>query len=258
MVSDGKIFGIIPIYGLLIVTGIVIGIIGCCKEGKRKGLGNDVGLDLALWCVPLAVICSRLYYVAFKWADYKNNLLSILEIWHGGLAIYGGVIGGVIGGILYAKHRKTSFFTLSDIVAPFLILAQAIGRWGNFANGEAFGMEITNPSLQFFPIAVNVGGVWHMATFFYESVWDLTGFILLFLYGRKDRPRGTLSVLYLVWYGLGRSVIEGLRTDSLYIGGTGIRVSQALSILFVLLGCAHLLSRHIKAKRTAAQDTEQV
>ncbi|MBO2517824.1 MAG: prolipoprotein diacylglyceryl transferase, partial [Clostridiales bacterium] len=168
------------------------------------------------------------------------------------------VIGGIIGGLLYARHRKVNFFTLSDIVAPFLILAQAIGRWGNFANGEAYGYEVTDTALQFFPVAVHIDGIWHMATFFYESVWDLTGFILLFLYGRKERARGTLSVLYLVWYGLGRSVIEGLRTDSLYIGNTGIRVSQALSILLVIAGCGHLIVRRIKSRKTAGQNTEQL
>lgn len=236
-------FGFIPVYGLLIASGIFIALLLCIKQEKEKGFPEDTAVDLALWAVPLAVVGARLYYVAFQWEQYRDNLLSILYIWEGGLAIYGGIIGGVIGGYLMARRRKLPFFRLADMVAPVLILAQAIGRWGNFINGEAYGYEILNPAWQFFPLSVNIDGTWHMATFFYESLWDFVGFLILWLNRKKVRRDGNLFFCYLIWYGIGRSVIEGLRTDSLMFGP--LRVSQWLSIVLVIGGgiCLYVRNR---------------
>ena len=268
-----KLFGIIPVYGLLIALGTLIAVIGIDRIAKKRGLPEDLGIDLALVCMPLAILGARLYYVAFRWQNYADDLLRILYVWEGGLAIYGGVIGGICGGIIVAKHRKLRFFSVSDIVAPFLILAQGIGRWGNFANGEAHGEEIVSTALQFFPIGVHIDGTWYRATFFYESVWDILGFLVIFLYTvllirlfptrhtKEETRRGTASVLYLTWYAAGRAVIEGMRTDSLYIPSTGIRVSQALSAVLFVCGCTHFICVYLKSRNSAsgekpAADTE--
>ena len=247
-----KLFGIFPIYALLIVGAIIVAILLCTREEKRLGLEKDLTIEMVLWLVPAAVIGARLYYVAFQWDLYKDNLLAIFQIWNGGLAIYGGVIGGAIAAFFFARKKKIAFSLLADFVAPVLILGQAIGRWGNYFNGEAYGYAVTNPALQFFPMAVFVDGQWHMATFFYESVWDFMGFLLLWFRRKKVQVQGNLFLWYLVWYGVGRSFIEGLRTDSLYWGP--VRVSQALSLGLVLGAGIWLIIRFFKQKKQAKTD----
>ncbi|MCR4887056.1 MAG: prolipoprotein diacylglyceryl transferase [Clostridiales bacterium] len=237
-------FGVVHIYGVLIALAIGLGVWLCSRREKRMGLKKDTAVDLALWVVPAALIGARLYYVAFQWDMYKDNPVSILYVWRGGLAIYGGVIGGLIGGGAYCLRKKAPFLVLADLVAPALILGQAVGRWGNYFNGEAYGYEIKNAAWQFFPAGVQVDGVWHMATFFYESLWDFLGFVLLWSMWEKVTARGNLFLLYLCWYGLGRAVIEGLRTDSLMWGG--VRVSQALSAALVLAAGIALILRRRK------------
>lgn len=227
------------LYGLLIALGVLAAVFYISRETRRLGLGEELPVDLALWVVPPAILFSRIYYVFFNCSQYEGDLLSIFRVWEGGLAIYGGVIGGLMGGFLLSKRKKLSFALLADLVAPGLLLGQAIGRWGNFFNMEAFGYEVTNPALQFFPFAVQVGEVWHLATFFYESVWNLLGFVLLLnLRGLcYKKGRGWVFAWYLIWYGLGRMMIEGLRTDSLMLGD--LRVSQGLSV--VLLAAAGII-----------------
>jgi len=247
-----KLFGIFPIYALLIVSAVIVAVILCTREEKRLSLPKDMTIELALWLVPAAVVGARLYYVAFQWDLYKDNLLSIFQIWNGGLAIYGGVIGGAIAGFFFSRKKKLPFAMLADFVAPVLILGQAIGRWGNFFNGEAYGYLVENPALQFFPFAVSVGGQWHMATFFYESVWDFAGFMLLWFNRKKVKQPGNLFLWYLIWYGIGRTFIEGLRTDSLYWGP--IRVSQALSLLMIIVAGAWLIIRAIRRRKAAPAD----
>lgn len=221
-------------YGILIALGITAGLVCMNREAKRLSLPEDLGLDIVLWAVPPAVIFSRLYYVIFTWERYQANPLSALYIWEGGLAIYGGVIGGALGVFLLSRRRKISYSTLADLAAPGLILGQAIGRWGNFFNGEAYGYEVLNPVFHFFPVALLVNGKWYMAAFFYESIWNLLGFLFLLKVKGKclEKGKGYVFFWYLIWYGLGRMVIEGLRTDSLLIGE--VRVSQLLSVLAVI------------------------
>lgn len=239
MPSDRFFLGILPWYSILIVCGICVAILWCTHEEKRLGLYRDVTIDLALWVIPFGVVGARLYYVAFAWDTFKDNPLSILYIWRGGMAIYGALIGGLIAVLAFAHHKKISVLSLADMIAPGLALAQAIGRWGNFFNMEAYGLQITNPAWQFFPLAVKIpngaGYAWHMATFFYESVWNLGVFLALFLTRRRMTRRGDTALWYALLYGAGRLIIEGLRTDSLMTGGGTLRVSQLLSVVFCLL-----------------------
>ncbi|NLB42079.1 MAG: prolipoprotein diacylglyceryl transferase [Clostridiales bacterium] len=221
-------------YGILISTGILLGIILAMRNAKVFGLDQDAIVDLALLIIPLAIVGARLYYVVFEWDQYKGNILDIVNIRKGGLAIYGGVIGGVIAGLIFARWKKLDFWNLADICAPSLILGQAIGRWGNYINQEAYGYAVRNPEWQWFPASVFIDAnqQWHLATFFYEAFWNFIVFFLLMSYRKHRKKTGEVFLLYLILYSVGRFFIEGLRTDSLYLGS--IRVSQLLSaILFV-------------------------
>lgn len=228
-----EIFGIpVAWYGILIATGVLIGIILALKDAKRRGFSSDILVDFLLFLIPAAIVGARLYYVIFKLDYYLKYPKEIFATWHGGLAIYGGVIAGVITAVIFARVRKVSFWTLADIVAPSLIFGQAIGRWGNFINQEAYGYEVTNKALQWFPFAVNIDGTWHLATFFYESAWNFLVFAFLMWYKKRTDVPGRIFLSYLVLYGIGRFFIEGLRTDSLMIGP--LRVSQVLSAVLVV------------------------
>lgn len=237
MIDGFTIFGqYIKFYGLLIALAFVFGVVLVNYFAKRKGFNKDLAYDMILVIFPLAIIGARLYYVAFSGRSW--TLSEILAINNGGLAIYGGIIASIMGLFVYAKIKKISFLNLLDIGSPALIIGQAIGRWGNFFNQEAFGPVITNPSLQWFPygVFIEANQAWHMATFFYESFWNIIGFALLtYIYLKTDK-KGLTASLYLIYYGLGRALIEGLRTDSLYIANSTIRVSQALSMGLILLG----------------------
>ena len=241
------IFGSIPWYSVLIITGILLAFFLASHEEKRLSLPKDTVIDLALWVIPSGVIGARLYYVAFSWGTFADNPLSVLYIWQGGLAVYGAVLAGLLTVLIFARRRNLEPFTLTDVIVPGLALAQAIGRWGNYFNMEAFGREITTPALQFFPVGVLIQAVdghfvWHMATFFYESAWNLIVFIILwFLVRKRQQKPGAVTCGYLILYGAGRAVIEGLRTDSLMSGD--FRVSQLLSLLLILIGAGLLLLR---------------
>ncbi|NLD34173.1 MAG: prolipoprotein diacylglyceryl transferase [Clostridiales bacterium] len=232
----------IHLYGLLIAAALGIAAWLCTLEEKRLALPKDTGIDIVLYALPPALIISRLYYVAFTWEMFRHDPLSILKIWEGGLAIYGAVIGGALGVWLLSRRKGVPFMTLADVVAPALILGQAIGRWGNYFNGEAFGYAVSNPAWQFFPFAVRIGAGWHLATFFYESVWNLLGFAFLYVNRARFQREGRFGHVffwYLLWYGLGRLVIEGLRTDSLMWGS--VRVSQLLSLLLCALAAVKMM-----------------
>ncbi len=231
-------------YSFLIFIGAVIAVFLAVREEKRSSLPHDTVIDLSLRILPLGIIGARLYYVVFSWDRFRNNPLSILKIWEGGLAIYGGVIAGIVVLFFFARRRHLPVLQLCDLVAPGLALAQSIGRWGNWFNMEAYGLKTLNPSLCFFPIAVQIpsdGNSWHLATFFYESLWDLAIFLFLFLFLRKHHKKtGDVFFFYLFLYGCGRLIIEELRLDSLF-ASSDVRISQLLSVLL----CIAVLIRYV-------------
>ena len=235
----------IPWYSFLIVLGAAAAIILAHRESIRSGLGKDTIVDLALWLIPIGIIGARLYYVVFSWSSFRHDLLSVFRIWEGGLAIYGAVIAGLIVLLVFSRRRRIPSLLLCDIISPGLVLAQGIGRWGNYFNMEAYGLQVSNPSLCFFPLAVEIpsaaGLSWHLATFFYESVWDLGVFVFL-ISARHTRLRrqGDVFFFYAFLYASGRLVIEDLRLDSLY-SFSSVRISQLISVLV----CIVLLSRYI-------------
>ncbi len=255
MPSSRLILGIVPWYSVLIVCGICVALFLCTREEKRLGLKEDTTVDLALYVIPSGIVGARLYYVAFSWPMFRDDPLSILKIWNGGLAIYGAILGGLIGVCLFSWRRRISLPALCDMVVPGLALAQAIGRWGNFFNMEAYGLPVTEPSLQFFPFAVRIvdsgAEVWHMATFFYESCWDLGVFAVLWLMRRRIQRSGDLTLLYMLFYGAGRAMIEGLRMDSLMTSGGGARVSQLLSVALCLAAVLVFVLRSASRSRAA-------
>ncbi len=231
-------------YGVIMAFSMLMGIVLAFYTCKKKGYKSDIIFDLALAILPLAIVGARLYFCIFYGVD---SFAEIFAIWNGGMAIYGGVIGGIIGVFIVSKVKKVSFIDLCDIAAPCLILGQAIGRWGNFVNQEAYGYA-TN-SMQFFPFAVYIdsctqevcscgGSGWHLATFFYESFWNIIGVVLLLILLNKVKKTGITTFAYFAYYGLGRSFIEGMRTDSLMF--LGLRVSQWLSIALLIFGAIML------------------
>lgn len=252
---DGfSVFGFeIKFYGVIMALSMLIGVLLACHLAKKRNVKSDDIILLALIVLPCAVIGARLYYCIFYEAQY--TFASFFNIRQGGLAIYGGVIGGLIGIVIFTIIKKDFklLWTICDICVPCLILGQCLGRWGNFFNQEAYGNLITNPNQQWFPFAVFIESkqAWYQATFFYESFWNFIGFIILLIVFYKSKHTGSTSASYLIWYGLGRSIIEGLRSDSLYIGSTGIRVSQLLSIILVVIGLVWLginIYRRVKKK----------
>ncbi len=257
-------FGIWEIkwYGVIMAFSMLMGICLAFYTCKKKGLNTDIIFDLAITILPLAIVGARLYFCIFYGVD---SFWEIFEIWKGGMAIYGGVIGGVIGVFIVAKVKKISFIDLCDIAAPCLLLGQVIGRWGNFVNQEAYGYA--TDSLQFFPFSVYIdsctqsvcdcgGNGWHLATFFYESFANAIGVIILLIITNKVKQRGVVTASYFAYYGLVRSIVEGLRTDSLMF--LGLRVSQWLSILLIILGVAGLILIYIKNKNTQVLISDNV
>jgi len=233
-------------YGLLIALGVLAAVLLACRREKKLGFEKDTTLNIALICVPAAIICARLYYVAFSWDYYAAHPGQIFNIRQGGLAIYGGIIGGIVAGFVYCRVKKISFRAGLDLAAPSIALGQAIGRWGNFLNQEAYGRAVLNPRLQFFPVAVQIGESWHYAAFFYESLWCflIVAFILAAEKKHFFRCSGDVFFSYVFLYGLERTLVEGLRTDSLYLGP--LRISQAISaaaVLAIMLALAVRKSR---------------
>ncbi len=228
-------------YGIIITTGVVIAVVLSMREARRRSINPDDVIDLLFWMLPIGLIGARLYYVIFEWQYYAANPGDIIKIWNGGLAIYGGLIAAIIVLLIFCRHRKIPTWLLLDVVAPTVILAQAIGRWGNFMNQEAYGAKTTLSFLQslhlpnFIIQQMNIAGAYRQPTFLYESVWSLIGFILLMSLRHRHHlfKQGEIFLAYIIWYSFGRAIIEGMRTDSLYLFAN-IRVSQLLSaILFV-------------------------
>lgn len=253
-------------YGVLMALGILLAVFLALHEAKRKKMHEDTVLDLCLIIIPFGVIGARLYYVLFELNRYLADPIKILYIWEGGLAIYGAVIGGLIGAVIYSLRKKIRFLKLADLVAPGLILAQGIGRWGNFFNQEAFGPAVTDPAMQWFPYAVRIDGLHffdgavcnypvHMATFFYESLWCFLVFLFLwFIMRKRVKHDGDLFFWYVLLYAFERMFLEGLRGDSLWLikpsaGFIGIRVSQLLSALLFIVVLVFFIVRKAREKR---------
>ena len=231
----------IHMYGLIIAFGLVLATIYCMRRANQFGLTEDHVLDGVLCVTPFAIICARAYYCAFSWELYADDPISVLYIWNGGIAIYGGVLGAIIGMYVFCRVKKISLAATLDLVLTAFLIGQAIGRWGNFFNREAFGAE-TESFLRMGLLDTFSGTVtYHHPTFLYESVWNALGFVLLHFLSKKREYDGQIALGYAVWYGLGRTFIEGLRTDSLYIPGTAIRVSQALAAASCILAAAVLV-----------------
>ena len=237
-------------YGMLIALGVLLGVFLAMKRESRLGLAKATTIDLALVGVPAALVGARLYYVAFSWDFYKDDLWKILSVREGGMAIYGGVLAALLAGWIFSRVRKVPFASLADLAAPSLALGQAVGRWGNFVNQEAYGYAVTDPALCRFPIAVFIeaDGRWHLATFFYESAWCFLIVAFILLMERKGRLRrpGDAFLWYLLLYGAERAVVEGLRTDSLMLGP--VRVSQLLAALLALGSLTALILRARRKK----------
>ncbi len=228
----------VRLYGVMICLGLLLAVLYACGRSREFGLNADLITDGVLWIVPFAVLCARLYYCIFKWDMYKNNLISILYIWQGGLAIYGGVIGAVIGIIVFCRVKRIKVGALLDIVSLGFLIGQSIGRWGNFFNREAFGAE--TDSIFKMGLLHKSGTLYYVhPTFLYESVWNLAGFVLLHFLSKKRKYDGQIALGYAAWYGLGRTMIEGLRTDSLYWGD--LRVSQVPAAVTCFASVAALM-----------------
>ena len=230
----------IHMYGLIIAFGLVLATIYCMRRANQFGLTEDHVLDGVLCVTPFALVCARAYYCAFSWELYADNPISVLYIWNGGIAIYGGVLGAILGMYVFCRVKKISLGATLDLVLMAFLIGQAIGRWGNFFNREAFGAE-TETWLRMGLLDTFTGTVtYHHPTFLYESLWNALGFVVLHFLSKKREYDGQIALGYAVWYGLGRTFIEGLRTDSLYIPGTSIRVSQALAAASCILAAAVL------------------
>ena len=228
-------------YSFLICVGAIIGAVLAVKEAKKWNIPKNFVINYFFYLMIIGIIGARLYYVIFNFEPYRNNLMDIFKVWEGGLAIHGGIIAGIIFTFFYSKKHQVNFFKLTDIVVVSLILAQAIGRWGNFFNQEAYGPVTTLEKLKGMHIPsfiINnmfIEGAYHEPTFFYESIWCLAGF--LFMIGIRTYKKlliSNITSFYLIWYGIGRLYIESLRTDSLMLGN--IKVAQLVSIISILIG----------------------
>ena len=215
-------------YGIIIAAGFLLAVYYAMKRADQFGLTQDNIIDMLICAVPLAIIGARAYYCIFSWGLYKDDPIRVLYIWEGGLAIYGGVIGAVIGLFIYTKVKKVKTSAILDIGGLGLLIGQSIGRWGNFMNREAFGAETTS-FLRMGLTDANGVTIYVHPTFLYESVWNALGLLILHFYSKRRKFDGQIFLMYLGWYGLGRMFIEGLRTDSLYVGSSNLRVSQLLA-----------------------------
>lgn len=237
-------------YGIIIAVGILLGYFVAQRALVKAGLHKDTLVDIIFYSALFGFIAARIYFVIFQWPYYAENPGEIIKIWHGGIAIHGGLIGGFIAGVIVCKVKNLNPFQIGDIVAPSIILAQGIGRWGNFMNHEAHGGPVSRAFLEqlhlpYFIIEnMYINGQYYHPTFLYESIWDVAGFIIL-VNIRKHLKLGETFFLYLTWYSIGRFFIEGLRTDSLMLT-SNIRVAQLVSILLILISISLIVYRRIK------------
>ncbi|WP_128896131.1 prolipoprotein diacylglyceryl transferase [Longirhabdus pacifica] len=228
---DPVLFKIGPIsatwYGLILGAAALVGLFLAVREGKRFNIPSDFFMDLLLIGAPSAIVVARLYYVAFEWEHYRDDPLSIIQIWNGGIAIHGALIGAIIAAVIYTRIKGYSFWKIADICAPSLLIGQIIGRWGNFVNQEAHGGPVSLDFLEntlhlptFIVEQMQINGIYYHPTFLYESLWNVVGLILLIILRRRSFVRvGEVFASYFIWYSAGRFFIEGLRTDSLSFQG---------------------------------------
>ena len=231
-------------YGVIIAIGMILAVVYACHRSKQFGLKEDDIIDGVLWIVPFAILCARAYYCAFSWDHYRDDPISVLYIWEGGLAIYGGVLGAVVGVVIHCLVKKIKIGALMDLVALGFLIGQSIGRWGNFFNREAFGAATDS----FFRMGLyntrTDAWEYYHPTFLYESLWNAFGFGLLHLLSKKRKYDGQIALGYVAWYGLGRTMIEGLRVDSLYWGN--FRVSQVLAAVSCFAAVVVLMAMYFK------------
>ena len=226
-------------YGIIIAVGFLLAVIYAIKRSRQFGFTEDNIIDMLICAVPTAIVCARAYYCIFRWDLYRDNLISLLFVWEGGLAIYGGVIGAVLAVIIFTRVTKLKTSAMLDVGGLGLMIGQSIGRWGNFINREAHG-GITDSVLRMGLTDTAGNTVYVHPTFLYESIWNVIGFALLHFYSKRRKYDGQVFVMYLGWYGLGRVFIEGLRTDSLYLLGTNLRISQLVAGLCVIFAVIFL------------------
>lgn len=237
-------------YGIIIAIGILLGYFVAQRALVKAGLHKDTLVDIIFYSALFGFIVARIYFVIFQWPYYAENPGEIIKIWHGGIAIHGGLIGGFIAGVIVCKIKNLNPFQIGDIVAPSIILAQGIGRWGNFMNHEAHGGSVSRAFLEqlhlpnFIIENMYINGQYYHPTFLYESIWDVAGFIIL-VNIRKHLKLGETFFLYLTWYSIGRFFIEGLRTDSLMLT-SNIRVAQVVSIILILISISLIVYRRVK------------
>jgi phosphatidylglycerol---prolipoprotein diacylglyceryl transferase len=243
-------------YGLLIASAVLIGVNLSMWLAKKRQTDPELIADLAIWLVIGAIPAARLYYVIFQWQNYSQHPDQIIKIWEGGIAIHGAIIGGTIAAIIFAKFKRVSFWQLADLVAPSVALGQAIGRWGNFFNSEAFGSPTDLPWKLYIPKANRpfeyINFDYFHPTFLYESLWNLVVFVILMYLFIDDNRRhrlktGSLFLIYLIAYSIGRFGVEGLRTDSLMFGS--LKMAQAISLVGIAIGSIGLLWLYIRQKR---------
>jgi phosphatidylglycerol:prolipoprotein diacylglycerol transferase len=241
-------------YSVLILVAVIIGSYIVIKETPRRNISLTYMTDLIFYLIPVSIIGARTYYVVFNFKLYQNNLLDIFKIWEGGLAIYGAIIAAIIFIFYYSKKKGQNFIATLDVMVPSLILGQAIGRWGNFFNQEAYGKVTTLTHLKELHIPkfiinnMYINNIYYTPTFLYESLLCLIGFIILMLVRKKNRNKqGMQLALYFIIYGVSRFFIEGLREDSLYF--LGFRISQIVSIILVVIGVLIVVNYYIQKKK---------
>jgi len=239
-------------YGIIMASAFVIGIYLAYRRAERNNIDPNHILNMVTLIIPASIIGARTYYVIFAWDNYRNNPLDALAIWHGGLAIHGGIIGGLVAGLFYVSRYQLPAWQIADILAPSLILGQAIGRWGNFINQEAHGGPVTEKFINHFPAFIKnqmyINGSYYHPTFLYESLWDFLVFLFLMWRWPRKKARGEIALLYLILYSAGRFWIEGMRTDSLMLGP--IRVAQLVSVALIFTGILGLYWLYQRQNRT--------
>ncbi|GIN11992.1 prolipoprotein diacylglyceryl transferase [Shouchella clausii] len=240
-------------YAVLILLGVAVGYFMARRESVKRGLPQETFADLLVWALPISILSARAYYVIFRWEQFADNPISVFYLREGGIAIHGALIGAVLTAIVFAKKRGLSFWKIADVAAPSILIGQAIGRWGNFVNQEVYGAEVTREFLEgmFLPDWIinqmYINGTYYQPTFLYESLWNVLGVIVLLLLRKANLRQGELFLSYVIWYSVGRFVIEGMRLDYLLIGDT-LRTAQILSIVLVVASIALWVYRRLWVK----------